>query len=421
MTTEVETADLPRLSAAYWRQWFASAISNMGDGINAAALPLLAFSLTRDSRLIAGVALVIALPWFFLALPVGVLVDRYNRKTLMVSTNIVRAALFTGLAITAATDILHVWLLYLLLFGVGICEVIFDSSAQAFLPALVEPELLPKANGRLYLAETVTNFFLGQPFGAVLFAIAIGLPFGLNAVSFLVAALLVTSIRLRPSALPKPVGATGAQKSYRVEIGQSIRWLWRHRLLRTMAVMLSAASLGGILGVSIFVQFALETLHVSQRWYGALLALMALGAILGGLLGDRIVKRFGRSASLRLSFIGFGVATIGIGLSPNYWFVAAFSFVDALATVVWNIVSVSLRQQIIPGHLFGRINSVYRWIGTGSTALGAFIGGQLAFHFNLRTPFLVGGAVFLFAFAILGHLLSDERIDEAIAGNANAG
>jgi MFS family permease len=420
MRIPVDAASSQRLSAAYWRQWIASAISNMGDGVNAAALPLLAYSLTRDSRLIAGVSVVMTLPWFVLALPVGVVVDRYNRQTLMVSTNVIRGALFAGLTITAATGTLHIWLLYLLLLGVGICEVIFDSSAQAFLPALVEPSQLPKANGRLYMAETVANFFLGQPFGAVLFALAIGLPFGINSASFLVAAVLVASIRLKPGTLPTPNKAAGETKSFRSEIGESVRWLWNHRLLRTMAVMLGAANLGGILGVSIFVQFALQTLHVNARWYGALLALMALGAILGGLIGDRLVKRLGRSLSMRVSFIVFGVAAIGMGLSPNYWYVAAFSFVEALATIVWNIVSVSLRQQIIPGELFGRINSVYRWLGTGSTAVGALIGGQLAYHFNLRTPFVVGGAVILVAFAAMGRRLSDERINDALAGTGHS-
>ncbi len=415
MNSPAAAAAETRLGSAYWRQWTASAISNMGDGINAAALPLLALSLTRDSRLIAGVAFAVTLPWFVLALPVGVVVDRYNRQTLMVSTNLVRGALMTGLAITAATGTLNIWLLYLLLLGVGICEVIFDSSAQAFLPALVAPEQLPRANGRLYTVETITNFFLGQPFGAVLFAFAVGLPFGLDAASFAVAAVLVASIRVHPRSLP--ASAPQHATSFRNEIGESIRWLWGHRLLRTMALMLGAANLASMLGVSIFVKFALETLHVSERWYGALLALMALGAIVGGLVGDRMVGRLGRSSALRISFLCLGLASIGTGLSPNYWFVAAFSFVEALATTIWNIVSVSLRQQIIPSERFGRVNSAYRWIGTGSAALGALIGGQLAYHFGLRTPFVVGGGVILVAFALGAHLLSPGRIAAAIASD----
>jgi MFS family permease len=142
---------------------------------------------------------------------------------------------------------------------------------------------------------------------------------------------------------------------------------------------------------------------------------MALGAVLGGLLGDRIVRHLGQSMALRASYAAFGLATIGIGLSPTYWVVAAVSFVDALAGTVWNITTVSLRQQIIPTTLFGRVNSVYRWIGTGSTAIGALIGGLLAFQFNLRTPFVVGGCVVLAAFAIGARSLSDREIERAVA------
>ena len=413
MTGRNKNASSDPLGSAYWRQWTATAISNMGDGVNAAALPLLALSLTTDSRLISGVALAVALPWFVLALPVGVVVDRYSRQRLMVSANVVRAALMAGLALTAATSTLNIWLLYLLLTGVGICEVIFDSSAQAFLPELVPAEHLPKANGRLYTVETITNFFLGQPFGAVLFAVAVGLPFGIDAASFAVAAVLVASIRVAPR--KRLVDESESTISFRSGIRESFGWLWRHPLLRTMALMLGTVNMAGMFGVSIFVKFAIETLHVSQRWYGALLALMALGAISGGLIGDRIVLRLGKSLALRLSYVSFGLATIGMGVSPNYWWVAAFSFVDALAGTVSNIVTVSLRQQIIPGAMFGRVNSVYRWIGTGSTAVGALIGGQLAFNFSLRTPFVVGGIVTLIAFALGARILSNERITAASA------
>ena len=128
-----------RLPSAYRRQWTASAISNLGDGINAAALPLLALTLTDDRRLIAGVTFFGFIPWLLLSLPAGVIVDRYNRQMLMVSTNAIRAALMIGLAVTAGTGALSIWLLYALLLGVGICEVLFDNAAQAFLPAIVGP------------------------------------------------------------------------------------------------------------------------------------------------------------------------------------------------------------------------------------------------------------------------------------------
>ena len=368
-------------------------MSNLGDGINAAALPLLALSLTKDDRLIAGVAFASFVPWLVLSLPAGVIVDRYNRQTLMVTTNVIRTLLMAGLAVTAASHTLSIWLLYALILGVGICEVIFDSSAQAFLPAIVDAEMLPKANGRLYSAETITNYFLGQPVGAFLFAIAIGIPFALDAGSFLVAALFVASIAVKPGRLPP--SKRGQATSFRADIAQSMRTLFGHQLLRSLALLAGVFSLASMFGIAILVKFATKTLGVSERWYGALLALTALGGVLGGLLGDRMVRKLGRSVALRLSYITLGVTAIGVGLAPNFWVVAAISLVDALAVTVWNIVTVSLRQQIIPTDQFGRVNSVYRWIGTGSTAIGALIGGQLAYTFGLRAPFVIGGVVIL--------------------------
>jgi len=401
------------LSAAYWRQLLATGISNVGDGINAAALPLLALTLTDDARLIAGVTVAAFIPWLLLALPAGVIVDRYNRQTLMVVTNIARAFLMAGVAITAATGSLNIWLLYLLLLGLGLCEVLFDSSAQAFLPAIVDSEQLPKANGRLYAVETVANNFLGQPFGALLFSLTLAVPFALDAASFVIAALLVAGISVRPGALPP--SKRGQPTKFRSEIAESMRWLWRDPLLRAMAILLGVVNVSATFGVSIFVKFATETLGVSTRWFGALLALMALGAVLGGMVGDRVVHWLGRSTALRCSYVAFAIATLGIGLSPNYWVVAAFSFVDAFAGTVWNIVSVSLRQRIIPSQLFGRVNSVYRWIGTGATAIGAVIGGQLAFHLGLRAPWILGGITIMVAFAFGAKFLSERRIEASLA------
>ena len=134
------------LPAAYWRQWTASAISNLGDGINFVAMPLLALSLTDDERLISLTTFATFLPWMVLALPVGVIVDRLDRQHLMLLANLVRVALFVVIAAGAVGDRLSIWTLFVLLVVVGSCEVLFDSSAQAFLPTLVEPNQLARAN-----------------------------------------------------------------------------------------------------------------------------------------------------------------------------------------------------------------------------------------------------------------------------------
>ena len=392
----------------FWRQLAASAVSNIGDGITLGALPLLAVQLTNDSRLIAGVAFVSLLPWLVFALPFGVVIDRRDRRRLMIASNSVRTVVLVVLATLAASGQATIWSLYGCLFVLGIGEVLFDSSAQAFLPALVAPEQLPKANGLLSLTETIGSRFVGQPLGAILFAFSVGLPFGFDAVSFYVAAALIASIRVT---LPvPPPAAVDGRNGYTAEIAYGLRLLWAHALLRNLALLLFVVNFAGLLGISIFVQLAIETLHVAPRWYGALLALMAVGAVAGGFLGDRVVKRIGRSHTLIVSFTMIGIASIGTGLSPNVVSIALFASVDAFAVTMWNIVSVSLRQSVIPSTLFGRINSAFKWLGIGSMALGALVGGQLAHAFGYRMPFVVGGIIIVLGAVYAATVLQERQI-----------
>lgn len=391
-------ADVHRrpLPNAFWRQWAASAASNVGDGMNLAALPLLAYSLTDDARLIAAVSFAAFVPWLLLALPVGVLVDRWDRQRTMVIANIWRAGLFAVLAVTAATDQLSIELLLLVLAAVGVGEVFFDSTAQAFLPAIAEPEQLPRANGYTYAVEIVGNGFVGLPLGAWLFVVAVALPFSINAASFLLAAALIGSIRFPPGRAPT---SSTLPRPFRRELADGFRWLRSHRVLRTLALLLAITNISLELGLSVFVKFAAEELGVSPRRYGLLLAASALGSVAGGLVGDRVAARLGSSATLLVTYGAFGLAQLGIAIAPTMWIVAAIGAAQGAAVMIWNVVSVSLRQRLVPQGLFGRVNGIFRWVGTGSIAIGSVIGGQIAYHIDIRAPFAVGGAVSLLALA----------------------
>jgi len=408
---ETERRPLP---GRYWRQWAASAVSNVGDGMNGAAMPLLAYSLTTDERLLALVSFASFIPWFVLALPVGVYVDRYNRQRLMIVSNIIRAILFTIIAITAANGSLSIaWLLVLLL-AVGCCEVFFDSSAQAFLPSIVDDEQLPRANGILYATEVVCNGFLGLPFGAWLWVIAIGVPFGVNAASFALAAFVVATIV--PSRPFTP--STDKPEPFRRQLSEGMRWLRGHRLLRTLAVMLGITNMCSQMGEALFVKFAADELGLGARGFGVLLAVMSVGSIVGGLLGDRIGDRLGHRVSLIGAYAAFGASEIITGLAPAAWMVVISSLIMGISSNVWNIITVSMRQRVIPPELFGRVNSAYRWIGTGSIGIGAIIGGQIAYATNLRAPFLVGGALTLVALAVFAGTVTREMVSDLRAGQS---
>lgn len=372
-----------------------------------AAAPLLTLTLTNDERLIAGVSFCAAIPWLVLSLPAGVYIDRFDRRKLMIAANVIRAVLFGLIAFSAATGTLSIWIFMAILIGVGCCEVIFDMSAQAFLPQIVPDHLLEKANGRLSSLELITNTFIGLPLGAWAFVLAIGVPFGVNAASFALAALLVAGIRI-PSAKTPVANSEELRNSFKADLTEGLQWLWSNKLIRTLAIMLGIANMTAMFGEAIFVKYAAVELGVTGRAYGFLLALTAIGSILGGLLGDKIAKRLGIAQSIVYSYFVFGFVGIIYFFMPYVWAVAIAASFMGLAGTTWNVVTVSLRQRVIPTELFGRVNSVYRFIGTGSIGIGALIGGQIAYSTNLRMPFLVAAIIGLGVLAIGGPTLYRE-------------
>ncbi|HEY1279836.1 MAG TPA: MFS transporter [Acidimicrobiales bacterium] len=383
-----------RLGGAFWRLWTASTISNLGDGIDLAALPLLAAALTRDPVLVAGLATAARLPWLLFALTAGALVDRTDRRRLMVAVNVVRGGLVAVIAVSAATGTTSIWLLYVVSFLLGVNETLFDNAAQSLLPAIVAPALLETANGRQQAAEMVANTFAGPPLGSILFSLTVSAPFWADSASFIIAAALIATI----AGSFKPIRAGDQpRRKLRTDVAEGIRWLHGQRLLRTLAILLGVANLAQSLWLATFVLFAQDDLGLSDRGYGFLLAAMAVGGVVGGVLSGRITRVLGPAPALLGCLVVDGVVTIAMGLCSSAWAVAALSVLSGVFIVTWNVITVSLRQRIIPDHLFGRVNSVYRFIGWGAIPIGAILGGILADAFGLRSTFFVGGAVVLVA------------------------
>lgn len=366
--------------------------------MDAAAGPLLAASLTNDPRLIALVGVGATLPWLVLSLPLGVVIDRLDRRTLMVRANVARCALFAIIATLAATGSISIGVLIGVITLVGVCEVIFDMSAQAFLPAIVPPDQLERANGRLFATEVICNTFLGLPLGAWAFVAAIGTPFAVNAASFGVAAYLVASIK---TAIPRTHSERANDStSFLVQLKAGLRWLFAHRLLRTMAIMLGICNMATMMGQALFVKYASDELGVTGRGYGVLLAVMSAGSIVGGLAGDRIAARWGTSVTIILPYAVFASSSLVMGIWRNVPVAVVASAATAIAGTVWNVSTVSLRQRIIPSELFGRVNSAYRFIGTGFIAVGSAIGGFIAKGYDYAAPFSVGGVIMLVALVV---------------------
>ena len=391
--SEQHSHSLPK---SYWRLFTSSTVSNLGDGMVVAAGPLLALQLTNDSRLIAAVTFAAMLPWLVLSLPAGVYLDRHDRQKIMYRANLVRGLVFTLIAVSAANDTLNIYLLIAASAVAGVCELFFDMSSQAILPAIVDEGSLELANSRLYISQIISNGFIGLPLGAWIFVIAISAPFAVNAVALVIAAILIRSIKVKNTAIIEQTKAP-----FSSELKQGLIWLWKHDLLRTLAIMLGVANMCGMFAHAVFVKFVRDELGLGARGFGILLAAISIGSILGGLVGESVSKRLGSTVALITAYVIFGLSDLIPGIFPQIWAVAISGVVMSIAGTIWNVITVSMRQRLIPPELFGRVNSVYRFIGTGTTAIGALIGGQIAYNFGLRATYLVSGVLLLIALVAL--------------------
>jgi MFS family permease len=383
-----------RLGSRFQRLWTASTISNLGDGVSVTALPLLAASLTRDPFLVSLLHFAQFAPWLFFSLVSGALVDRWDRRHVMWRVDLFRAAVIGALGVMVATDRASLTLLFVAAFMLGTAETLFDNASQAILPSLVERRHLPKANGRLFGAQIVTNQFAGPPLGGFLFAIAASAPFLVDAGSFVAAAVFVALIPgvYRPTrARAAAVDGGPALASIRTDIAEGLRWLWHHRVLRKLALVLGAINLLSEAAFAVMVLFAQDILGVGAAGYGLLLTSFAIGSVIASVVSERLVIRMGSGPALVFSLVVMGAGQLVTGMMSSAWMVGAISVSVGFATIVWNVITVSLRQTIIPDEILGRVNSTYRFIGWGAIPVGALAGGLLADNFGLRAPFVVGG------------------------------
>ena len=381
---------MTRLGSAYWRLWWANAVSYAGDGALVSALPLFAVTVTKDPRLISLVSAAMFLPWLLLSLPAGAIVDRHDRVALMWRSQTVQFAVMAVLTILIMTRTAGIAVLAAAGFLLGCAEVVFSNAEQSALPALVPADLLPRANGNQQVVLTIGETFVGPPLGSALFAVRAALPFGLDAVSFAGSAALLAGLpRTAKSRTTQP----RSEQRMRAQIAEGVRWLAGHRLLRTVALLLGVSNFSSQMGQATLVLLATQTLHVGTGGYGLLWTAAAIGSVLGGLVNPAITRRLGLLTSLTVAMAAFAALDAGIGLAPDFAVAAALMACNGFFVTMWNVVTVTMRQRIVPAELLGRVNSVYRMLGWGLMPLGALAGGFIAHAAGLRAAYIVGGVL----------------------------
>lgn len=443
------------LGKNYYRVLTATVVSSLGDGVDQIGYPWLASAVTRNPLLIALVAVAQRLPWLVFTLPAGVITDRVDRRKAIVVMDVIRGCITVAVAIAVlgfgsqlpkpsaiATVVgTRTGMYSILLFAsllLGFAEVLRDNAAQTIVPSIVSKANLERANGRQMSAEMVANTFIGPPLGSLMIAASFFLPFAVDAVSFFFAAGLVFVIAGEFRAKQRPVSAlaaaasasgspTAPTPSWKDDLKEGVRWLWSHPLLRPMAIILGIMNGIGAMQLSTLVLFAQEVLKTTPIEFAILTMGGAVGGILGATTAPRISRRLGSGPSLWLALIAGAVLPLIIGATSSWPVVFVVFLVMTMVGIVWNVITVSLRQSIIPDHLLGRVNSVYRFFAWGMMPVGTALGGVVVTVVQpwkgretaLRAPWFAAAAIgaLLTVYAI--PRLTTEKMDAARAAAAH--
>jgi MFS family permease len=380
-----QTSAPTRLGASFWRLFTSSSTSNLSDGVMQAALPLLAATLTRNPVAVSAMGSLAFLPWLLFALPAGTLVDRVNRRTAMAVANVARAVLLAVLALSVASGHASLPILYAVAFLLGCAETVYDSAARAMLSRVVTRSQLERGNSLLTTSESVGNIFLGAPIGAWLFAVAASLPLWANSGAYLCAASLALMVAGN-FAVDRSSGS-----SMREDMGEGLRWLAHHRLLRElMATSFFGAAIHSMTQ-GIIVLYALQNLGLDVRGFGLALAAAGVGAVIGAMLSPRVTRLVGRTNAMGATQTLSAIALLLMAFWQHPLGGPLLYAVSAGAISMFNVQIMSLRQALVPEHLFGRVQGAYRTVIWGGIPVGMFAGGVLGGWLGLPAVFVVSG------------------------------
>ena len=380
------------MGPAFNRMWAGSILSNLADGVLIAAAPLLAISLTDSTVLISLIGAMVMLPWLLFAIPIGVVVDRIDRRFILAGANAIRSLVVGALSLGIATDKVNIFWLLITAFVLGTCEVASDTTAQSLIPQILPKEKFEKGNSRLQISEVVVQGFIGAPLSGFLYAIAIYLPFFINSLGYAFATFFALSIPIKYLQDVRKEEGAPEKKSFVADMKFGIRYLYEHKILRRLVVTTSVIGVCYSMGTATMVLFVINELELPKKLFGVVLTIQGVGAILGGIVAPKLSKKFGRTPIMTFGIVASSLVLLGQGLAPNIYIFVALATFGSFTISQWNILLMATYQTVIPNELYGRIHGTRRTIVWGMMPFGSLIGGVLAHH-SLRLPMYVGGVV----------------------------
>jgi MFS family permease len=440
--------------ADFARLWTAATVSLFGTQVSQIAIPFIAAVLLNASPGEVGLLVTVEfLPFLLFTLPAGVWVDRFPRKRILVLADLGRGLMLVSIPIAYALGGLTIWQLYVVGFVNGIMTVFFDIADQSYLPSIVDREDLVDGNSKLQVSASSAQI-LGQPFGGGIIALLTApVAVLIDAASFLGSAGLIATIRGRGRDAGAPVGEAAAASSLddvapspssgaslvveaaaadpsvnpgastdpregmRSQIADGLRYIVRHRFLASIAASTGTSNLFSNLAFAVFPVYAYRTLELSPAAIGTVGGIGGAGVLVGAVVSSRVASRIGVGPSIVGSMLVSGLGGLLVPLAPKdlalYFFAAAF-FVGSMASVVYNVNQVSLRQAITPEHFLGRMNATMRFIVWGTIPIGSLIGAGLSEVVGVHETIWIGAILAMLA--VLPVLFSPVRSLKTIPG-----
>ncbi len=378
--------------AALWRNrdymllWGGQVVATLGSTASSIVIPLLILGLTGSPEA-AGIAGALrALPYLVFSLPVDALIDRWDRKAVMIRADIGRAIVVATIPAAIALDMLTVAQIYAVSLIEGSLWVFFNIAEVAALPRVVTQAQLPQAAAWNEAGFGVANI-VGPSFGTVLYqAFGRSVPFVANALTFVVS--IVSLMRIKAPFHTERAAAPA--RNLHEEVIEGLRWLWSNRLIRFMAFLTGGINLINAATPLIIIVLA-KQMGAGDAAIGVIFSAAGIGGIAGSLVGGRIQRRFTFGqvivAAMWLEAIAFPLYIV----VPSYGLLAAVAGISSFLGPVYNVVQFSYRLSIIPDRLQGRVNSVFRLLAFGFMPIGAALSGVLLEHLGAT------GAVTIFA------------------------
>lgn len=394
--SEVEPSSQPSALPPLWRNrdymllWSGQVVSALGSSISGIVFPLLILAMTNNDTTLAGFAGALgSLPYLIFSLPVGALIDRWNRKKVMIICDTFRALNSASIPLAIWLGHLTVWQLLINAFIEGTFFVFFNIAEVAALPRVVVKRQLPQASAQNE-AGFIGASLVGPPIGGFLFqSVSRAFPFVADAISYAVSVISLFFIKTQFQG-----ERNVEQRHLVVEIREGLSWLWHQPLIRFMAFLTGGLNFVNASTYLILIVLA-KDLGASDAQVGFMFSIASAGGIVGSLLGGQMQKRF-----------TFGQVIIGVGwfatilyafflVSPNFIVLGIVAGLGWMTNPIYNVVQFSYRLALIPDRLQGRVNSTFRLLAFGFQPLGSAIAGILLKAVGTTTTILFYLAVFV--------------------------